>query len=81
MTYNVDGVIIGTVQGTANQKEGEDMITKEDIKKAREFYGLYDWVSDDWIRITLVIAVNLELNQGNYEGFRNTISPFSWKKW
>lgn len=57
------------------------MITKEDIKKAREFYGLYDWVSDDWIRITLVIAVNLELNQGNYEGFRNTISPFSWKKW
>lgn len=81
MTYNADGVIIGTVQGTANQKEGEDMITKEDIKKAREFYGLYDWVSDDWIRITLVIAVNLELNQGNYEGFRNTISPFSWKKW
>ncbi len=57
------------------------MITKEDIKKAREFYGLYDWVSDDWIRITLMIAVNLELNQGNYEGFRNTINPFSWKKW
>lgn len=26
MTYNIDGVIISTVQGTASQKEGEDMI-------------------------------------------------------